>query len=86
MQLTTKFSKGDRAYFPIFATATIYAVTVTKVYLLSGRLVYDLVRMDRDFVLEGVPEEDVCTFVEAKAKLVTYLETKLAEVNSLVAP
>lgn len=86
MQLTTKFSKGDRAYFPIFATATIYAVTVTKVYLLSGRLVYDLVRMDRDFVLEGVPEEDVCAFVEAKAKLVTYLETKLAEVNSLVAP
>lgn len=86
MQLTTKFSKGDRAYFPIFATATVYAVTVTRVYILSGRLAYDLVRMDSDFILEGVPEEDVCTFPEAKAKLVKYLETKLAEINSLVAP
>lgn len=86
MQITTKFSRGDRAYFPIFATATIYAVDITKVYIQNNSIVYNLARIDSDFVLEGVPENDVCTFVEAKTKLTTYLQTRLTELTALVAP
>lgn len=86
MQITTKFSVGQRAYFPIFATATIYAVTIKMVYLRNGYVFYDLVRADNGYEIEGVPEADVLVFPEAKAKLVAYLEGKLNEINNLVAP
>ena len=86
MQVETKFNVGDRAYFTIFATATVYALDITKVYLRNGTIYYDAFRIDSDFTLEGIPEEEIGNFVEAKAKLVSYLQNKLAETVALVAP
>ena len=86
MQITTKFSKGDRAYFCIFATATIYAVTIENVYLRSNQVLYDIVRTDTDYSIEGVPESDLNDFITAKAVLVKYLSDKLAATTALVAP
>lgn len=85
MDFHTKYSVGDTAYFTIFALGAIYSVVINKVYIRNKQVLYDLVRQDTQFVLEGVPEADVLSFIEAKSKLKLYLETKLTELNLLVA-
>ena len=88
--LTTAFSVGDTAYFPLFATASIYAVQVTDVYLrtVDGNSViyYDLLRLDKNLVLEGIPEAQMYTFPNAKIALMTYLQNALTAASKLTAP
>jgi hypothetical protein len=47
-QLTANFSVNDIAYFVIFATANLYAVKITNVYLKTidsqSTVMYDLLR------------------------------------------
>jgi len=85
--ITTQFSIGDTAYFPLFATATIYVVTVIDVYLrnVNGQsiVLYDLQRIDNKTVLQGIPQDQVFTFPQAKASLLTYLQAKITEVTNL---
>lgn len=86
MQITTKFSVGDRAYFALYATAVVHAVDVKRVYLRSNEVVYDVIRADNGFILAGVKESEIGSFTEARALMIGYLEAKLLEINSAVAP
>ena len=90
VNLTAPFSVGDTAYFAIFATASIYAVQVTNVYArtVNGNLtvMYDLLRLDKKLTLQGIPQDQVQTFAQAKASLINYLQTKLTQVTAAVAP
>lgn len=88
-QLTANFSVNDVAYFVIFATATLYAVKITEVYLknIDGQstVMYNLLRLDKNFIIQGIPQTQVLTFEEAKTSLINYLQTQLAIVNNLTA-
>jgi hypothetical protein len=86
MDIVTKFSVGDRAYFSLFATATIYAVQIKRVYIRNNEVIYDIIRLDNNFVISGVKEAEIGTFTEAKTSLITYLQAKLNEITNLVAP
>ena len=86
MNIVTKFSVGDKAYFALFATANIYAVQIKRVYLRNNEVIYDVIRTDKGFVITGVKESEIGNFVEVKAILVGYLTTKLNEITNMVAP
>ncbi len=87
MNITTKFSVGDRAYYVIYATASINAVDVHKVYPYGLKILYDVKRAgSTDMVLKQIPESDLLTFTEARTLLIKYLQEKLALVENLVAP
>jgi hypothetical protein len=86
MDIITKFNEGDRAYYNINATATIYPVIIKGICLKNNTPYYDIKRIDKDLLLENIKETEIYTFTEAKSALVLYLQTKLAEVNGLVAP
>jgi hypothetical protein len=86
MNIVTKFSVGDKAYFSLFATAMIYPVQIKRVYLRNNEVIYDVIRTDKSFVITGVKETEIGSFVEAKAILVAYLTAKLNEITNLVAP
>lgn len=84
--ITTKFAVGDRAFYAVFATATIYAITVKHVWYDNGIILYTVERADTGDMIENVPESSVCFFSEAKESLQAYLQKKLNEVSVLVAP
>lgn len=88
-QFTANFSINDVAYFVIFATANLYAVKITDVYLknIDGQstIMYDLLRLDKNFIIQAIPQSQVLTFSEAKTSLINYLQTQLAIVNNLTA-
>lgn len=87
MNITTKFSVGERAYYVIFATASIKAVDILKIYPYNSSIAYDIRQAtSTGMVLQGVPESDLYTFSEARAVLITYLRDKLANIETLVAP
>lgn len=83
--ITAKYSVGDTAYYTIFAVANIYACKVDSIYLRDNTLYYTLIRIDKNFKIPDVPEKEVLSFAEAKNSLVTYLNSKLLQVNSLTA-
>ena len=89
-QITALFSLGDVAYFPIYATASIYPVQITDVYLktIDGvtTVMYSLVRLDKNLTLKGIPQSQVLSFNQAKTALLAYLQAKITEVSSMVAP
>ena len=80
------FSIGERAYYVVFATATIYAVQITNIKFKNNTMLYRLSRVDTGAILADVPEASVLTFEEAKLSLRTYLLAKLVEIEDLVAP
>lgn len=82
---TAKYGVGDTVYYPVFATASICVCKVESIYLHNSSLYYNLVRTDRDVTIAEVPESSVLSFIEAKTVLVTYLTTKLNQINSLTA-
>jgi hypothetical protein len=88
-QLTANFSVNDIAYFVIFATANLYAVKITNVYLKTidsqSTVMYDLLRLDKNFIIQAIPQNQVLTFTEAKTSLINYLQTQLSIVNNLTA-
>lgn len=88
-QITANFSVNDTAYFAIFATATIYAVKITNVYLktINGQstIMYDLLRLDKNLIIQAIPQSQVLTFVEAKTSLIQYLTNQLTIVTNLTA-
>lgn len=84
--ITVKYAPGDIAYFQHQATATIFSLTVLKNRVRGSLVFYDVIKNDTQHVIENVSEEELLTFTEAKAALKLYLETKLALVNSMVAP
>ena len=84
-QITTKYSVGDMVYYPIFATATIHTCRVASMYLRNSTIYYNVVRTDKDLLIPDVPEESVLSFTEAKASLIYYLTSRLAEINNLTA-
>ena len=87
--LVTLFSVNDVAYFPIYATASIYKVQVTNVYLrtVNGQSVvmYDLLRLDKNLTLQGIPQNQLFTFPQAKEALINYLQQTLTSVTNLSA-
>ena len=87
MNITTKFSVGERAYYVVFATASIKAVDVTKIYPYNSSIAYDVKQANMlGFTMQGLPESDLHTFSEARTILIDYLQDKLAQVETLVAP
>lgn len=84
MDIVSKYSPDDTAYYVIFATSNIYAVTITRVYLQNSEIFYDIQRKSNLYMLENIPEQDLYTLEEAKSKLRTYLETKLDQLDTLV--
>ena len=56
MNITTKFSVGERAYYVVFATASIKAVDVLKIYPYNSSIAYDIRQAtSTGMVLQGVP-------------------------------
>ena len=88
--ITASFSIGDVAYFPLFATASIYPVQITDVYLKNiqgvSTVIYDLLRLDKGFVLQGIPQDQVLPFPQAQTTLLAYLAAKTTEITNMVAP
>ena len=89
-QINTTFSINDVAYFALFATGRIYAVQVTDVYLgnVSGTttVMYDLLRLDKNLVIQGIPQDQVQSFSQAKTSLINYLNAQLTLVTNMTAP
>jgi hypothetical protein len=46
---------------------------------------YDLLRLDKNFIIQAIPQNQVLTFTEAKTSLINYLQTQLSIVNNLTA-
>lgn len=87
MNITTKFSVGERAYYVVYATASIKAVDILKVYPYNSSIAYDIRQANTNgLALKGVPEKDIYTFAEARSLLIAYLTDKLAAIETLVAP
>ena len=88
-QLTANFSINDVAYFVIFATANLYAVKIIDVYIKTvdgqSTIMYNLLRLDKNFIIQAIPQNQVLTFAEAKASLINYLQTQLSIVTNLTA-
>jgi hypothetical protein len=85
--ITTKFSVGQRAYYVIYANASVNPVDVLKIYPSNSDLLYDVRKADSTgLLLKRVPETDLMTFPEARTALITYLQLKLTETINLVAP
>lgn len=86
--IPTKFNKHDRAYYVIYATASIYPVIITAIKLdpSTSAILYDIIRADIDVALTNIAESDLYTFAEAKNKLLVYLQDKLEIISALVAP
>jgi hypothetical protein len=86
MNIPTKFSLGERAYYVIYATASINPVDIMKAYSYNGSVYYDLKKADTNgLMLKRVPESDLLTFAEAKISLTKYLQTKLTEIDKITA-
>lgn len=87
--LTANYSVGDTAYFVIFATGNLYAVQITNVYLktIDGttNVMYDLIRLDKNFIIQGIPQNQVLSFSQAKASLLNYLQTQITIITNLTA-
>ena len=86
MNTTTKFSVGDRAYYVIYANASINAVNITNVWVDSGVVFYNVVKANSDMGLNRVPETDLMTFTEARTNLLAYLNAKIVSITNMVAP
>jgi hypothetical protein len=86
MNVVTKFSYGDTAYYIGYAQMTIYAVIIQKVYLRNNQIYYDVLRKDTEFIISGVQESEIDTFPVMKTTLLTYLQNKLTEITAMVAP
>ena len=88
-QLTANFSINDVAYFVIFATANLYAVKIIDVYIKTvdgqSTIMYNLLRLDKNFIIQAIPQNQVLTFAEAKASLINYLQTQLSIGTNLTA-
>ncbi len=87
--LTINFSVGDTAYFAIFATGNLYAVQITNIYLktIDGatNIMYDVIRLDKNLIIQGIPQSQVLTFAQAKTSLINYLQTQLDIITNLTA-
>ena len=86
MNITTKFSVGFRAYYVIFATASINPVDILKVWSEGSNILYKVNKTNTDIFLDRILEEELLTFSEAKVKLLDYLNEKIQAVSILVAP
>ena len=87
--LIANYSVGETAYFVIFATGNLYSVQVTNIYLknIDGitTIMYDLIRLDKNLIIQGIPQNQVLSFNQAKASLISYLQTQLDIITNLTA-
>ena len=87
--ITSQFSLNDVAYYPIYAQCAIYPVQVVAVYLrdIDGTttIVYDVVRLDKQFLIPGVVEGQIFTFANAKTVLLSYLQKQINVITNLTA-
>lgn len=92
--IITKYNKGDTVFTVCYSTVSIYQHTVTAIHVgssLSNDFVsYNLIRTSQhaeyDIKLEYIDESLVLTFQEAKDNLLTWLNRKVIEVQSLKQP
>lgn len=82
--VTTKFSPGDRVYYPIYAIAEISTALVTNVFIDdSGLIKYDIMQVPLMKDRYNILESELLTFAEAKADLLAWLATQTIKITNL---
>ena len=83
--IISKFSPGDRAYYPIYAIAEIKAVSVINVFIDDGgSIFYDVDQSLPTFSSDyTIPESELFTFSEAKTNLLTWLNAQIIKVTNI---
>ena len=81
--VATKFSPGDRIYFPIYFTADILAAIVKDVFTDNGLIFYDIQETISLVEKHNLPEAELFTFSEAKGNLIAYLTAQLTKAQNI---
>lgn len=89
LTVTAKYYIGQVAYVIFYSSIEIRPVVIKEVFLApNGSLRYRVVVADDVWArsLEEVKEEELYSFDEARTVLLSFLNLKVAEINTMVQP